>query len=207
MQQARPNAMRVCGVVVALGLTACSRESTAPGTEVAQVVIEPSAATVAVGAQAPLAVTVLDADGLVMHDRPVHWAVEDASILTVSSSGTVTGQVVGATQLSASVGGVSALAHVTVVQAAVASVLVTPDHLSLGLGQSRQLTAEASDAQGNVLTGRPVAWSSNNPSVALVSRTGVVTARAPGGAIITATVEGVSAPAAVTVSFFPFAGR
>lgn len=207
MQPARPNVMRVCGVVVAFWMAACSRGSIAPGTEVAQVVIEPPTATVAVGSQAPLAVTVLDAEGLVMHDRPVYWAVEDVSILSVSSNGTVTGHAVGVTQLSASAGGVSALAQVSVVQAAVASVRVTPDHLSLGLGQSRALAAEAMDAQGNVLKGRPVAWSSNNPAVATVSRTGMVTARAPGGAIITAKVEGVSAPAAVTVSLLPFAGR
>lgn len=207
MQPTSRRATTVSGVVVALGLASCARDATAPGAEVAQVIIEPATATVSVGAQAPLAVTVLDGDGLVMHDRPVHWSVEDASVLSVSSGGTITGHAVGATQLSASAGGVSALAQVTVVQAAVASVRVSPDHASLGIGQRRQLAAEAMDAQGNVLKGRPVAWSSNNPAVATVSRMGMVTARAPGGAIITATVEGISAPAAVTVSLLPFTAR
>lgn len=207
MQTVRSNVRRVCGVAATIGLASCAREAAAPGAVVAQVVIEPAAATVAVGAQAPLAVTVLDAEGLVMHDRPVHWAVEDGAILSVSSGGTITAHAVGATQLSASAGGVNALAQVTVVQVAVASVRVTPDNVPLAMGQSRQLAAEALDAQGNPLKGRPVGWSSNNPSVATVSRNGVVTARAPGGAIISATIEGISAPAAVTVSLLPFAGR
>ena len=86
-----------------------------------------------------------------------------------------------------------------------ASVQVTPTNRSLFVEESFQFTAVTRDAGGTVLTGRPVTWSSNNESVATVSSTGLVTALSPGGAIITATAEGRSAPASVTVAAIPVA--
>ena len=46
----------------------------------------------------------------------------------------------------------------------VATVTVTPASSSLTVGQTGQLTATLRDAAGNVLTGRTVTWSSNQPS-------------------------------------------
>jgi uncharacterized protein YjdB len=61
------------------------------------------------------------------------------------------------------------------------------------------LTATLRDANGNVLTGRTVTWSTSNANVATVSATGRVTAVAAGSAVITATSEGKSGTASVTV--------
>ncbi|HUF50970.1 MAG TPA: Ig-like domain-containing protein, partial [Longimicrobiales bacterium] len=51
----------------------------------------------------------------------------------------------------------------------------------------------------NALTGRPVTWSSSNTAVATVSSTGLVSGVAQGSATITATSEGKSGIAALTV--------
>ena len=87
--------------------------------------------------------------------------------------------------------------------AAVGSVSVTPSTGSLSTGtagQTFQLTATTLDANGNVITGCAVAWSTSNAAVATVSESGLVAAVAVGSAIITATCEGKSGTATITVS-------
>src|SRR4029077_18409729 len=66
--------------------------------------------------------------------------------------------------------------------------------------QTLQLSATLTDANGNVLTGRTVTWSSSNTSAATVSTSGLVTALAQGSATITATSEGQSGISSITVS-------
>jgi uncharacterized protein YjdB len=85
----------------------------------------------------------------------------------------------------------------------VASVGVSPASASVTAGQSAQLTATLRDASGNVLGGRVVTWGSGNTGVATVDGSGFVTSAAVGVAIITATSEGQSGTAAVTVTAAP----
>src|SRR2546427_525766 len=68
-----------------------------------------------------------------------------------------------------------------------------------------QLTAIRKDSAGSTLAGRTVAWTSGNSSVATVSSSGLVTAVAAGSATITATSEGKSSTAAITVTTVPVA--
>ncbi len=85
----------------------------------------------------------------------------------------------------------------------VASVTVTPENPSVAAGATAQLTATTRDAQGNVLSGRPITWNSLNEAVATVSSTGLVTGVAPGSADVRATSEGRSGTTTVTVTPVP----
>ena len=67
-------------------------------------------------------------------------------------------------------------------------------------GSTTQATAIPRDADGNALTGRSITWSTDNSEVATVSVEGVVTAVSPGSATITATSEGKTGSATVTVN-------
>ena len=67
------------------------------------------------------------------------------------------------------------------------------------LAGTLQLTASTKEAAGKVLSGRTIGWSSSDASIAPVSETGLVVGMSFGGATITATSEGVSGPASVTV--------
>ncbi|HWC73828.1 MAG TPA: Ig-like domain-containing protein, partial [Gemmatimonadales bacterium] len=96
-------------------------------------------------------------------------------------------------------------AHVTIADVAVASVSVTPATTSVPVGGIRQLSAVTKDAAGNVLTGRAVTWASDAPGVASVSASGVVSGITAGSANITATSEGQSGSAAITVAMVPVA--
>lgn len=87
--------------------------------------------------------------------------------------------------------------------APVATVTVSPPSVSLGVGGTQQLTAVLADASGNTLTGRVVTWSSSSPSTATVSSAGLLTAVAVGTATVTASSEGRSGAATVTIVTAP----
>ncbi|MFN9939410.1 MAG: Ig domain-containing protein, partial [bacterium] len=71
------------------------------------------------------------------------------------------------------------------------------------MGGTAALAASPRTAAGAEVTGRTVSWNSGTPGVATVNAAGVVTAVAPGSATVTATVDGVTGSAAVTVTQMP----
>lgn len=81
----------------------------------------------------------------------------------------------------------------------IATVKVSPDSASLLVGGTQQLTATARNASGTALSGKTFTWSSSDSSVATVSASGAVTAKANGTATITAASEGQSDEAKITV--------
>lgn len=85
----------------------------------------------------------------------------------------------------------------------VQTVLVLPPTVSLRVGGTAALAASPRTAAGAEVTGRTVSWNSGTPGVATVNAAGVVTAVAPGSATVTATVDGVTGSAAVTVTQMP----
>ena len=189
-----------------VGAIACHNDSLEPdGGAVASIVVDPTRATVAVGASATLTAEVLDAAGHPVLGRKVVWATADSKIASVSSDGIVSGVAVGTVQVAASAEGKSAIAEITVNPTPVASVRLTPSSRDLLVGQTVTLSAQAVDADGNELANRPITFSTSNSSVASVSSAGVVTALAPGSTIITAASEGKNAVSTITVSSIPVA--
>lgn len=87
-----------------------------------------------------------------------------------------------------------------------ASVAVEPGTASVVPGGTVTLTATPRDAGGAALQGRTVTWATSNATIASVSSAGVVTGVAAGGPVtITATSEGQSGSAQVTVTPPPVA--
>jgi hypothetical protein len=87
----------------------------------------------------------------------------------------------------------------------VATVEVTPPSGSISVTTTVQLTATPKDASGASLSGRSIVWSSVATSVASVNSTGLVTGVLPGSTTITATSEGQSGGAGITVTHGPAA--
>jgi formylglycine-generating enzyme required for sulfatase activity len=83
----------------------------------------------------------------------------------------------------------------------VASVTIQPNPWSILTGDTQQFTAIARDAAGTPLPGRSVTWTTSNAGVAIVdSTTGVATGVAGGTATLSATVDGKTGAAMLTVS-------
>ncbi len=81
----------------------------------------------------------------------------------------------------------------------VASVVVTPTSALLTPGDSITLTASVLNAKGDALTDKAITWATSSDSVASVDAFGVVTGLDVGVTDISATVEGVSGSAVITV--------
>lgn len=182
-------------------LIACSDsgDSVSPARPVATVSVTPATNALIVGQTAALAAIAKDETGNVIDGRAVQWATGDAAIATVSTAGVVTAVSEGTTTVAATVEGKTGQAQVAVSRVPVASLRLTPSTVVLEARNTRQLTAVALDAGGNVLEGRPIEWTTDAPAVASVSANGLVQAIAAGYASIRASIEGRSATAVVTV--------
>ena len=196
---------RAATVIAALILACSTAEVTGPNESIQTILVAPPTATVAVGATLSLEAEVRTATGDVIGGQRVSWSSEDAAVAEVSSTGVVTGLSVGTVLIAASARGHDAFARVTVNPTPVASVRLSSTHQSLLVGQVAQLTADPLDDNGRLLANRPVLWTSSDVNVATVTDSGLVTALSPGGAIITATAEGRSAIASITVAAIPIA--
>ena len=73
----------------------------------------------------------------------------------------------------------------------------------IGLGLTLQLSALATDDQGNTLLGESFTWTSGNPDVASITGEGLVTAVANGTARITAAASGIEGSGIITVAHAP----
>jgi len=131
---------------------------------------------------------------------PVTWSTTSAPVATVNIYGTVTGAAPGETQVIATARGIQARQSITVVPVPVVAVTVSPTAATLTVGATLQLTATTFDPDDDVLTGRVITWSSSDSTRVKVSASGLATAVAPGSATVTATSEGKSGAAVITVS-------
>lgn len=96
-------------------------------------------------------------------------------------------------------GGKSSAIQVVYAFQGVATVTVTPATPSIGYGTTQQLQADAKDADNNTVANVTWFWSSDKPSVATVSQSGLVTGVAGGTATITAVGKGMPGGTTVTV--------
>jgi uncharacterized protein YjdB len=166
---------------------------------VATVMVSPATANIMVGNTVQLTATPKDANGNVLTGLAVTWASNNGGVATVSGTGLVTALAAGTVIITAACEGKSGAATVTATNVPVASVTVSPATASVQVGQTVQLTATPKDATGNPLSGRVITWATSNAAVATVSG-GLVSGGAVGLATITATSEGQSGTAAVTVT-------
>ena len=206
------SAGRVTGLKVGTATITASSEGksgtatiTVTGAPVASVTVSPPNAALTIGQTTTLTAKTLDASNAELTGRVVTWTTSAAGVATVSSAGVVTAAGVGSATITATSEGKTGTATITVTTIPVASVAVAPTTLPLQVGATGTLTATTRDAQNTVLTGRPVTWTSGTPGVATVSPNGEVTAVAPGSSVITATSEGKTGTATVTVSAVPVA--
>lgn len=180
-----------------LTVSACGGDSTTESSNVATVTMSENTLMLRPGESRQLTATPRGSAGSPLSGRTIAWASSAEGVATVSD-GLVTAHALGSATITATSEGREGKTEVSVVPP-VAAVEVDPPAAALSVGQTRQLAAVMLDAQGGELTGRTVTWSSTNTTVATVSGTGVVTARALGTAQIKATSEGIEGAAEITV--------
>ncbi|MCA2977882.1 MAG: hypothetical protein INH37_06335, partial [Myxococcaceae bacterium] len=175
---------------------------TVTGGAVASVSIVPATATVVAGGTTNFMAVALDSAGNMVAGTPTWSVVSGGGSITqagVFTAGTVAGTFT--STIRATISGVSGQATVIVRPGAVTRVVVTPATTTLAPGGTSTFTAQAFDANDNVVSA-PVTWSAS-AGAGTITQGGVFTAGAMAGtytAAVTATVSGVSATANVVIN-------
>ena len=217
--------MRVIGCLCVLGLSACggceddggtidpwrvgadmgedmrpAPDMKAPARIVSQIELRPAELELEVDQTWQLEITLYDQDGEVIEEpRVLNWASDNASVARVDNAGQISAISPGQATLSAANGDARAEVEVTVTRKAIAAVEVDPADASVQIRRTLQLRAVLRARDSTPITGREVSWSSSDDEVATVNASGLVTGQGLGQATITATSEGVTGEATVTV--------
>ncbi len=190
-----------------LGTVSCAdnRPPTEPS-PVASISVSVEASQILVGESTRASAVLKDVDGNVVLDRVATWTSVTPALISVGAGGEITGLLAGTAQVRASSGGVSGDAIVIVTNRLAATITLGLDSALITLpGGGVQLIAAVADATGKVIVNPAIVWTSSAPQIAAVNVAGLVTAVASGSAIISATLDGISATMAVTVRPAPVA--
>ena len=161
--------------------------------ETTKITLNPSSMSLKEGETGQFTVTFTPADA----ETTLTWISGDPSIAEVNDDGVVTAVSPGIAIIYAQAeNGATGMAVVEVINTHVVSINITPENLTLELDESAQLTAHIEP--GTAVS--EITWSSGDPSVAVVSDDGLVTAVGKGATFIYATSDnGVTGIATVTV--------
>jgi hypothetical protein len=183
--------------------------TTAPapqGQPIARVEVSPSAAAIKVGDTIRLTAVAYDSSGARLDSARVRWLmsggrfegrVDSTGLVYAGATGTL--NVAAETSLPGRPGRpVYGFARVTVLPLAAARVAVSPLPGRMLAGTSRSLVANAISSSGDRRYD-PVSWASSRPGVVEVSPAGVLSARLPGVATISASSGGATQSWRVTV--------
>lgn len=167
---------------------------------VAAVRIAPDVIDLVVAAGTNLIATPYDSRGTPISGRTIVWTTNNATVAAISQTGRLTALVPGTAVITAVIDGVAGNAAVTVHLVPAARVTVAPANATVAVGKTITLTARVTDAAGNVLTGRPITWTSADTRIVTVDQAGVVRGVRSGTVVVTATCEGKLGTAGVRVN-------
>jgi uncharacterized protein YjdB len=176
------------------------------GPTVTSISLSPASATLNVGQTVDITSTANWSNGTstVPYDSYLTWTSSAPSVATVNAGGVVTGVAAGSATITASLGGVSRSAAITVSATAptLTSITLNPTSATGSAGQTMDITATGHFSDGSAVTpyDAQVTWASSAPAVATVNASGLVTAVWRGTALITATKGALSATCTVTVN-------
>ncbi|MES2306712.1 MAG: Ig-like domain-containing protein [Gemmatimonadota bacterium] len=195
----RPRSLFLSLTLTLAAIAGCSSDNGTgdPTCSISAVAITGAPATMLVGGSTTLGANVTQTNCTA---TTVAWTTDNASVATVSGAGVVTAVGAGTVTITATSGGKSGTATITVSIPPVASVLMVPDSVVVAPGGAFLFAATPRDAGGIALTGRTIAWSSTNVASATVSGSGLLAALAPSTTTtVTATSEGQVGSAKVWV--------
>ena len=134
-------------------------------------------------------------------DRTIIWSSSNPAVVSVDASGKVVAKGAGTATITAVCNGFTSECRITVI-VPVTSVSISRTSATMNKGETLSLTAAVGPA--NTTEDRSISWSSDNTAVATV-KNGVVTAKGPGTAKITASHGNYYASCTVTV-YSPMSG-
>jgi peptidoglycan/xylan/chitin deacetylase (PgdA/CDA1 family) len=180
-------------------------------------VVSPSSASIQAGETQQFTVTGFDQYNSAMSGITFAWSSSNTDAATVSSinsegvsAGLAKGMAAGSTQITASAQGITSNPVALTVTAppppppppVVTTINVMPASGSIQVGVTQQFVAYASDQNGSAMSGISFSWTSSGPSV-VIDANGLAKGISPGTAQISASANGVSGSASLTVVMPP----
>jgi len=131
----------------------------------------------------------------------VSWSSSPQGVVDVNASGLAIGLKLGTATVNARSGSITGTGTLTVSAALLTSIAITAGKVTMPLGTTQQMAATGTYTDHNTrdLT-NSVSWSSAPGHIVSITSRGVAGAKALGTAIISATEDGISARASLTVS-------
>ncbi|PXX37361.1 Ig-like protein group 2 [Undibacterium pigrum] len=160
-----------------------------PSTTLTTLTVSPSTATVASGGMQQFVATATFADGASREVTTTSsWTSGTPTVATVdSTSGIAKGVVSGTAIITASFGGKTSSATLTVSPASLLSIAILPANPSLAIGGKQQFSAMGTYSDGTTIDITAISsFTSASPAAASISSTGLATGVAVGTSIITA---------------------
>ncbi|MES2947958.1 MAG: ice-binding family protein [Pseudomonadota bacterium] len=168
------------------------------------VAVTPATAVVPVGSTQALLAKGTYSDGSIIDiTTTAVWTSGTPLVASVlANTGVASGVSAGSASITASYGGKSGSASLTVPGATLVSIAVTPATATLAIGSTQAFVATGTYSDGTAVNiSSTAAWTSASPLVAtVVSATGVTTGVSAGAATITATIGSKAGSANLTVS-------
>jgi uncharacterized protein YjdB len=175
------------------------------GAALSSIQITPQSSSLPVSIQTQFTATGTFSNGDVQDlTTAVTWTSSASSIATISNAqgsiGVATGVSPGQVNISAVFSGQVGTATLSVNNATLSSIAVTPSSASIAVGSSQQFNANGTFTNGSSyrITGQ-CAWSSSDVSVATMNSKGLATSAASGTTTIKAAMNGVNGTAILTV--------
>lgn len=130
------------------------------------------------------------------------WSSSNPGVASVAADGALTAVSEGTATITATINGVAG-STTSIVYGPMTSVSITPSSAVILVNQGVYMIAQGRDGHGTAVAGSTPIWTSSDESVAIVDATGYVSAISDGGAMIQATIDGISGMAGVNVESLP----
>jgi uncharacterized protein YjdB len=168
------------------------------------IAVSPATANIAAGATQQFAAKATYSDSSTADvTATVVWTTSNAAVAKINAAGLATAQSSGSVTITATLDSVSGSATVTVpvLVKTLTSIALSPGTISIPAKSTQQFTAMGtySDRSTADVTGS-VAWTTSNPAVGTVNASGLATAVAAGSTAVTASLNGVTGTATLTVT-------
>jgi adhesin/invasin len=166
--------------------------------------VKPAADTAkSIGDTLHLAATITDTRGRVLVGAALAWSADNPDVASVNADGAVIARAPGTTVIVATIGELTARSRITVKQETAAVRIASDSGVVVPEGERQTLSARALDARGHVIPGRSASWAIADSAVARVDAQGHATGVTQGKSIVSATIDGVTTRAPLTVVALP----
>ncbi|AXI02984.1 Ig-like domain-containing protein [Aquirhabdus parva] len=156
--------------------------------------------TIPKGLKEKLSATGLFTDGSTQNLNNIIWSSSDSTVATVDPTGQFLAKGTGTVTIYASLNGLTSSVTITVTAAVLQSLKLQPPSPSVAAGLTQQFTVNGIYSDGTTLNLSNLTWSSSNTAIATVNTSGLVTTKKTGSSTISASINGITGSAPLTVT-------